>query len=90
MGSHFSSEHFGIYECLPRKGVIPDNICFPFSQKYKHRKIIKQEKRKILKEQHKNLRKEAKAYCVLYQSCRYHSAETEGIQKLQILAQRST
>lgn len=64
MGSHFSSEHFGIYECLPRKGVTPDNICFPLPKNIS--KGISQNKtgnKKFLKEQHKIFEKEAKAYC---------------------------
>lgn len=65
MGSHFSSEHFGIYECLPRKGVIPDNICFPFPKSISTGRSQNRKKRKILKEQHKIIGKEAKAYCTL-------------------------
>lgn len=64
MGSHFSSEHFGIYECLLRKGVTPNNICFSLPKNISKGISQKQNrKKKALKEQHKIFGKEAKAHC---------------------------
>lgn len=82
MGSHFSSEHFGIYECLLRKGVTPNNICFSLPKNIS--KGISQNKtgkKKPLKNNIKSLERRPR-HIVLDQSCRYHFVETQGIQKL--------
>lgn len=60
MGSHFSSEHFGIYECHRRRGATPDNICFPLPKNVNKGRPQNLKKKKFLQEQHKTFGKEAK------------------------------